>query len=312
MTKINLQYDLANLTPADANPPEANFNRIEQHINQELVERDGTVGMRAELALSGDPVNALGAAPKQYVDNLLPLGVILPYGGVVAPVGTTWMVCNGAELETTLFPGLFAVLGTRFVTGVIVAGRFNVPDMRLRFPFGAQAGTTEVGARGGSADAVVVAHTHPVDHDHGSATSGTESVTHIHAGVDHLHGVNINSGFITADHSHSHNLGTILRDNPFSPEIQVRFGDGFTFGVDRFDANAAQTGGVSANHQHNVSGSTGAADRSLNTGTQSANHTHPVDLPAFTGASGAASGGVAGTGVNNPAYVGLTFIIRVL
>jgi hypothetical protein len=69
MTKITLPYDLANKTPADAIPPETNFNRIEQHINQELIERDGSVAMRAQLRLVGDPVGVLDAAPKQYVDS---------------------------------------------------------------------------------------------------------------------------------------------------------------------------------------------------------------------------------------------------
>ena len=77
-------YDLLNYTPASASPVEANFNRIEQHINQELIERDGTVAMRAQLKLVGDPVAPLDAAPKQYVDQVLPIGIIMMYGGVDA------------------------------------------------------------------------------------------------------------------------------------------------------------------------------------------------------------------------------------
>ena len=69
MAKLDMQYDILNDTPATASPVEANFNRIEQHINQELIERDGTVAMRAQLQLVGDPVTDLDAAPKQYVDR---------------------------------------------------------------------------------------------------------------------------------------------------------------------------------------------------------------------------------------------------
>jgi len=68
MAKITFPYNLVNDTPADANPVESNFNRIEQYINQELIERDGSVSMRQALRLAGDPVSALDAAPKQYVD----------------------------------------------------------------------------------------------------------------------------------------------------------------------------------------------------------------------------------------------------
>lgn len=69
MTKIDLQYDLANDTPADAVPVEANFNRIEQHINQELIERDGTVAMREQLRLvNSTPLNEFDATSKGYVD----------------------------------------------------------------------------------------------------------------------------------------------------------------------------------------------------------------------------------------------------
>lgn len=312
MTKIDLQYDLANLTPADANPPEANFNRIEQHINQELIERDGTVAMRAELSLAADPVQPLGAATKQYVDQVLPIGVIMPYGGNAAPLGGKWMVCDGTELEATSYPDLSTVVGTRFVTGVVVAGRFNLPDLRLRFPYGAQAGTTEPGVRGGTADAVVVNHTHPVDHDHPGANTGTESAAHFHGGVDHLHGVNLTSGFVSADHAHAINIGAVIRSNPFAASYNMRVNDGSTIPIDVFDTTGYGTAGINTNHTHNVNGSTGAADRSLNTGTESANHFHGFDVPAYSGASGAASSGVAGTGLNTPAFVALTFIIRVL
>ena len=70
MAKLDVTYDILNDAPASASPVEANFNRIEQHINQEVIERGGTVAMVAQLQLVGDPVTPLDAAPKQYVDAI--------------------------------------------------------------------------------------------------------------------------------------------------------------------------------------------------------------------------------------------------
>ena len=109
---------MLNYTPASASPVEANFDRIEQHINQEVIERDGTVAMRAQLKLVGDPVNDLDAAPKQYVDQILPVGIIMMFGGTVAPPGGRWAVCNGAELESTVYPALFAIFGIAYGRGL--------------------------------------------------------------------------------------------------------------------------------------------------------------------------------------------------
>ena len=82
---LDLQYSLANLTPADASPVEANFNRAEQYINTELIDRAGTTAMTGQLKLIGDPVAALDAAPKQYVDSFMPIGSIVMRPGPTRP-----------------------------------------------------------------------------------------------------------------------------------------------------------------------------------------------------------------------------------
>jgi len=130
MTKVNLVFDLANLTPADANPPEANFNKLESHINSEVIERDGSVSMRQQLRLVGDPVNDLDAAPKQYVDQVLPIGAIVPFGGAATPPGGRWLVCDGTEYQTADYPDLYAVIGTAYVTGTPSAGPRTPPGPR--------------------------------------------------------------------------------------------------------------------------------------------------------------------------------------
>jgi microcystin-dependent protein len=297
---LDLQYDLVNLTPANASPVEANFNRIESYINTDLIARDGSSAMTAQLQLVGDPVNPLDAAPKQYVDAVLPIGIVMMYGGTTAPPGGKWALCNGASLATVTYPDLFSIMGYSFGGA---GGSFSLPNFGGRTAVGPTTGYTH-GATGGTADAVVVSHTHPIDHDHGSSTTGIESATHTHAGVDHLHGVNITT---STNGSHNHTF------SPFAA-----FFNGTDANLDLFDGGTSQgyalTPFVNANgdHNHSVVGSTGAADRSLQTGGQSVNHTHAFDMPNFAGTSGAASAGVSGTNQNLPPYSVVTFIIRVL
>jgi microcystin-dependent protein len=297
MTKLSLAYNIANLTPADANPVEANYNRIEQHINQELIERDGSVAMQAELLLANDPTTPLGAATKQYVDQVLPIGMITPFGGTGSPPGGKWMACDGTELEAASFPALFAVIGTAYVVGTVTSGRFNLPDLRQRFPMGA--GTTAIGSRGGTADAVVVDHTHAITHTHAAGTTGNDAPDHSHSGAAHSHSVNITTDTIGA---HGHNI-------PNSASLVAAFGTGIAAGT---GASSFQTYQHldSGSHAHNVNGATGNTAASFGSG-RSVVHQHPFQTPAFTGNSGAATNGASGTNANLPPYVALTWIIRV-
>lgn len=298
MTKLDLQYDLQNYTPASASPPQANFNRVEQHINQELIERDGTVSMKAQLQLVGDPVNALDAAPKQYVDQVLPVGIIMMYGGAATPPGGRWALCNGAELQTTEYPELFAVLGSAYGG---TAGRFNLPNLTDKFPRGTAPGTS-----GGAADAVVVAHVHPITHDHPDTWTGVENQAHSHLGPDHVHGGG--TAGANARHVHAGAFGEIYRYNPFAPVGY--FGGGSAGNGSPFDilnTAAVNSGTDTPDHAHAFS--TGGSDRSLQTGGENVNHQHYVDTPPFTGNS--ASTGVTGTNANLPPYIGVTYIVRV-
>lgn len=300
MTKLDLQYDLVNYTPASASPVEANFGRIEQHINQELIERDGTVAMAAQLKLVGDPVAPLDAAPKQYVDAILPVGIIMMYGGAAAPPGGRWALCNGAELQTTDYPELSALLGTAYGGS---AGRFNLPNLNNKFPYGAAPGAT-----GGSADAAVPAHTHPIDHTHALGTSSNESQNHQHTGVDHLHGVSIQSGGASARHLHQMPPISVYQ-NTGAPQFYLQVAASGLLPGAHYDLSLLNSQADSPDHSHAVNGTTQGADRSLTTGGITNNHTHPFQTPAYGGASGLT--GVAATNANLPPYLGLTYIIRV-
>lgn len=63
----------------------------------------------------------------------VPRGMIIAYGGAAAPNG--WLLCDGSEKMTSQYPGLSALLGTRF--GTASAGKFKLPDLRGRVIAGA-------------------------------------------------------------------------------------------------------------------------------------------------------------------------------
>jgi microcystin-dependent protein len=188
MAKMDLVYDIVNYTPATATSVHENFDTVEQHVNQELIERDGTVGMRAQLKLVGDPVAALDAAPKQYVDQVLPIGIIMMHGGTAAPAGGRWMICAGAELQTAQYGELYNVIGHNFSPDGTPGSRFNLPNLRDRMAMGIGTNTA-VGETGGYRDATLVQHdhgmknhTHTINHDHGQVSTSTIA--------DHNHAVN--------------------------------------------------------------------------------------------------------------------------
>ena len=286
MAKIDLQYDLVNYTPASASPVEANFNRVEQHINQEVIERGGTVAMTAQLKLVGDPIQDLDAAPKQYVDQVIPVGLVSMFGGAGVPPGGRWAVCNGAELQTATYPALHAVIGYSYGGS---GGRFNLPNLTDRFPV-----AKVPGSAGGNKDSTLPAHTHDATHNHPSHITNVEN-------ADHFHGVSIQSGGQSAAHYHK----------PGNPDAGAGGWDGFIVydaGGGAYSGGAAgTTQGIEAtthwneqDHSHGVNG---------NTGGRSGNHQHQYDVAWSTARTG--TEGVAPTDTNMPPYLGFTFIIRV-
>lgn len=66
-----------------------------------------------------------------------PAGVLMPYGGDVAP-NDDWILCDGRELDKTDYQDLFQVIGYKFKPESQVGNNnFAVPDLRGRMPMGA-------------------------------------------------------------------------------------------------------------------------------------------------------------------------------
>ena len=145
--------------------------------------------------------------------NGAPTGGLIMWGTGTAPSG--WLLCDGTAVNRTTYAALFAVIGTTFGVGDGTT-TFNLPNYTNRTPYG-----TTVGSTGGSADAVVVSHTH------------TATVT---------------------DPGHFHNIasGTVnTRTNPYFNWVGT---GGASVGVDGAYTDSKTTGISVANSTAGVSG----------------------------------------------------------
>lgn len=66
----------------------------------------------------------------QITANILPAGLILPFGNTTAPTG--FLACDGSAISRTTYATLFAAIGTTWGTGN-GSTTFNVPDLRGAF-----------------------------------------------------------------------------------------------------------------------------------------------------------------------------------
>ena len=114
----------------------------------------------ADSALSGSAFDSearnLINAAQITANNLIRPGMMMRWPLPVPPPG--WFMRNGAEVSRLAYPALYGVIGTIFGVGDGLT-TYNLPDDRDRMSIGA-GGAYLAGATGGSADAIVPAHTH--------------------------------------------------------------------------------------------------------------------------------------------------------
>ena len=96
-----------------------------KHFKEKLEELNAT---KEELA---NITNELNIAKK----NIVPVGVIYPFGGSNEKVPIGYLPCDGRAVSRTEYSALFNVIGTSFGNGDNVS-TFNVPDMRECVPVG--------------------------------------------------------------------------------------------------------------------------------------------------------------------------------
>lgn len=210
-----------------------------------------TPGRPVEAVWGNDVVAALNGAIAT-LNGLLPIGIVVAYGGVAEPPG--WLLCRGQAVSQTTYTALYAVVQDRFNQGSAAppAGTFRVPNMQGRGAVGTNVGSSiglgsywggSVGEIAGSYDAVMPSHNHPVP--------------------DHLHWVDLWSGDVNAHHQHQaafeFNFYVTGFDNQFalnrgSPSI------GYYLQHNTWEE--------SNGHLHRTTGWSGAADRDLTTGLQ--------------------------------------------
>ena len=157
----------------------------------------------------------------------IPAGLITMWSGSIATIPAGWLLCNGTS---------------------------GTPDLRSRFIVGAGS-TYTPGNTGGSADAIVVSHTH-------TGTTGNQSANHVHTYSGSTSGV--------GNHSHS--------------QVGVNELQQFTQGGSGWASGAtANTGGAGA-HDHTYSGTTSGVSADHNhaftTGSAGSSGTN-ANLPPY-------------------------------
>lgn len=114
---------------------------------------DGTAGASGQVLLSA------GGSNTPTWGNAFVAGMIMLWSGSSATIPSGWLLCDGSS---------------------------STPDLRNRFVVGATS-TYAVGATGGSADAIVVSHTHTATvtdagHTHTTGVTGTSILTDMGGG----------------------------------------------------------------------------------------------------------------------------------
>lgn len=129
-------------------------------------------------------VNANFSAVAQAIADVVPAGTLLPFAGDTLPPG--FLFCDGREVDQSLYPTLFAVLGDKY-GAASVGTKFRLPDLRSRIPVGAMQGADlgagrtarTLGATGGAETVTLTsAQSGLPAHSHTGTTAGAGA--HVH------------------------------------------------------------------------------------------------------------------------------------
>jgi microcystin-dependent protein len=163
------------------------------HSSQHANANDAIEALQAKVGVDNSAVTTSIDYRVEQLENAtppesVPTGALTAFAGASAPTG--WLLCEGQAVSRTTYSALFGVLSITYGTGD-GSTTFNLPDLRSRFPVGKGTATWSdtLNEKSGSADAIVVSHSH-------TGPSHTHTIGHQHAGAT-----------TTANGSHSHTYG---------------------------------------------------------------------------------------------------------
>lgn len=162
-----------------------------------------SIATDAFLIFRGGTNGGLRRVTKQTIVNSIatvPIGAIMPFAGRVAPTG--YLLCDGSEIKRNDYLELFTVIGFTYkpASQLIGAGTFALPDLRGRFPLGAD--NMDNGLQVGS----IADESIPVDAGGGSANRVTEVTADIIGAGSGLESRSLSLNNIP-DHRHNLNSG---------------------------------------------------------------------------------------------------------
>ena len=176
-----------------------------------------TLGGTLNIANGGTGLSTIGSSGTVLTSNgtsaawqapAAVAGVIQMWPTNTPPTG--YLLCNGASVSTSTYATLFGVIGYTFGGS---GGSFLLPNYTNRFPYG-----TTIGSTGGTADAVVVSHTH-------TANVSDPGHQHLFGGDDQIGGqggYNSQSGFsydaVSSTSGGAQNYYTKRVDNTNNPQ----------------------------------------------------------------------------------------------
>jgi len=253
-TKANNLSDLTSVATARTNI--SVYSKAETYTKSEsdsaFIDATGDT-MIGKLTLDGNPVNALHAAPKQYVDSSgNPTSAVISIPVDYLPAG--YLKCNGAAVSRTTYAALFAIVGVTFGAGN-GSTTFNVPDLRGEFIRGWD------DSRGVDAGRSV-----------GSSQSG-QNEAHSHTGSTVSAGSHAHTGSTATAGNHRHNVRQGRnQDNTLNSQYGAY---GSLYEGNRADASHQYAG----NHTHSLNiNAAGAHTHSLTINNSGGSETRPRNI----------------------------------
>lgn len=250
------------------------------------------------VEVKDSPTAPKGVATKEYVDNSMPLGAIIAYGGSVAPTG--WHMCNGTAHGSAALQALI--------------GSPNTPDLSGRFIVGTGTGYNPGATGGVASNTLTPAQTATKGHGHTGTANATDT--------NHTHNVDPPATWSSghnADHSHYWSVGggghghNSAYGNNWQGSTQDQNPAGTDYGP--IGWNAPNVGGVFTAGDHSHAGQSGGASTdhahltdigSFGSGWMNQNNTHTHGLTVNATADANATAPIE----NRPPYYALVYIIK--